>query len=172
MITLYIIGVSIFLGYTIYTIAKNGISSSFSDTFYAMGNKGWLFQAVLVSLTFLLMPVILELSEGFKWQPIAFFTIAPIAFVGLTPLFKMKGSIEAKVHVYAALISAINSIAFILLTMHLNNIILYAFIGVILIMCIGYILNNFKNIIWWLEYICFISLLFTLGLLLYEASTK
>lgn len=167
MIALYIIAVIIFLGYSAYSIFKNGISKSFSDTFYDLGKMGWLFQLVMVSLTFLLLPVILELSEGFIFQPVAFLTVVPIGFVGLTPLFKMKRTTESIVHVCSALLSAVCSLLFISSVVHLNSLILYSTVCITLLMLIGYALNNFNNIVWWLEYICFISLLTTLGILLF-----
>jgi len=168
MTTLYLIGLATFLSYTTFTIIKNGISSSFSDTYYQLGKLGWLFQLNMIILTFSLAPVILSLTEGYWWQFISFFTIAPIAFVGVAPLFKIEKSVERKVHFVAAAISAVASMIFISLSaIQINPLIWYALILSILTMSLFYVVDKFRNLVWWTEYICFVSLLSTLGILLF-----
>ena len=102
----FYIGVSIFLAYLIFILRKIGIKRlpSLSHSYYELGKQGWMFQLTLISVVFLLMPKLLELTPE-SFQFVAFLTAAPLMFVGVAANF-MDGGMAKKVHYTAACTSA------------------------------------------------------------------
>ena len=82
MTTLFYIGVAVFISYLIFILRKIGIKRlpSLSHSYYELGKQGWIFQLTLVSMVFLLMPQLLELTPK-SFQFVAFLTAAPLMFV-------------------------------------------------------------------------------------------
>lgn len=60
----FYIGVAIFISYLIFILKKIGIKRlpSLSHSYYELGKRGWMFQLTLVSMVFLIMPQLLELT--------------------------------------------------------------------------------------------------------------
>ncbi len=106
MTTLFYIGVLLFISYLVFILKKIGIKNlpSLSHSYYELGKQGWIFQLTLVSMVFLLMPQLLELTPE-SFQFIAFLTAAPLMFVGVAANF-MDGGMAKKVHYTAAYLSA------------------------------------------------------------------
>lgn len=91
----------IMLGYLGMVLIRFGIPKSISETYYLLGNMGWLFQVTLFSVAFLVVPELIDRSsEGTRF--LAFLACAGLAFVGAAPLFKME--LEGKVHYISAAI--------------------------------------------------------------------
>ncbi len=106
MTTLFYIGVLLFISYLIFILVRIGIKRlpSLSHSYYELGKQGWMFQLTLVSMVFLLMPQLLEITpEAFQF--IAFLAAIPIMFVGVAANF-MDGGMAKKVHYGAAYLSA------------------------------------------------------------------
>ena len=103
---LFYIGVAVFIFYLIFILRKIGIKRlpSLSHSYYELGKQGWMFQLTLISVVFLLMPQLLELTPE-SFQFVAFLTAAPIMFVGVAANF-MDGGMAKKVHYTAAYLSA------------------------------------------------------------------
>ena len=103
---LFYIGVLLFISYLIFILKKIGIKKlpSLSHSYYELGKQGWMFQLTLVSMVFLLMPQLLELTPE-SFQFVAFLTAAPLMFVGVAANF-MDGGMAKKVHYTAAYLSA------------------------------------------------------------------
>ena len=106
MTTLFYIGVLLFISYLIFILKKIGIKRlpSLSHSYYELGKQGWIFQLTLVSMVFLLMPQLLELTPE-SFQFVAFLTAAPLMFVGVAANF-MDGGMAKRVHYTAAYSSA------------------------------------------------------------------
>lgn len=110
MTTLFYIGVLLFISYLISILVRIGIkklpslSHSYLELEKIKKGQGVLFQLTLVSMVFLLMPQLLELTPV-DFQFVAFLAAAPLMFVGVAANF-MDGGMAKKVHYTAAYISA------------------------------------------------------------------
>lgn len=166
--TLFLIGVATLLLFTLHVINKVGVIPSFSDSYYELKKQGWMFQLNMVILTFSLTPVMLEVSVGQWWQFLAFFAIAPIAFVGLAPKFKPKKSLERDVHMTAAKLSAVFSFLWVVMAgFDINKLVWLTIPFSIFFMFVEYLINGKKNKIWWAEFACFAWTLLSIGILLF-----
>ena len=86
-------------GYLGMVLIRFGIPKSISETYYLLGNMGWLFQVTLFSVAFLVVPELIDRSsEGTRF--LAFLACMGLAFVGAAPLFKRK--LDGKVHYISA----------------------------------------------------------------------
>lgn len=118
MVTLFIlttISFFVFFAYTACVIERmDTIPKSYSDTYYQL-NRGWLFSVCMVAMAFLLLPVVLELSEkaGLWYTFLGFFTCASLVFVAAAPKFKERDSV---IHTVAAIVSAVSGLAWSALT--------------------------------------------------------
>lgn len=101
----------ILLSYTVYYLLRVGLLPSHSDSYFALGKQGWLFQTSLFLTAFLLMFNLLDVTpEPFKLT--AFFTCAPVLFTAFAADFrKAKGKVtmERKVHMLGAKIGGVIS---------------------------------------------------------------
>ena len=125
MTTLFYIGVLLFISYLIFILVRIGIKRlpSLSHSYIELGKLGWMFQLTLVSMVFLLMPQLLELTPV-DFQFIAFLTAAPLMFVGVAANF-MDGGMAKKVHYTAAYLSAgLSLLLVILLAIFVNWIVI------------------------------------------------
>ena len=166
MLTLFFVGLITLLTYTGFTIYKCGISNSFSYTFYCLKNLGWLFTINMFILTFTLTPVILSITENQWWQFISFFTITPIAFVGVASAYK-GGELIYKIHMFAAGMSAVASLIWVILvSIYIVSNMWLVIPFSIIIMSLCYILDKRKNIIWWAEFACFMWMLLAIYILI------
>ena len=125
MTTLFYIGVLLFISYLIFILKKIGIKKlpSLSHSYYELGKLGWMFQLTLISVVFLLMPQLLELTPE-SFQFVAFLAAAPLMFVGVAANF-MDGGMAKKVHYTAAYLSAgLSLLLVILLAIFVNWIVI------------------------------------------------
>lgn len=108
----------IFAIYNNVSIIKLGIPSSLSATFYLWNEKkknlGYIFTGMMFIVSFLLMPVWLEITEVITpWSHyltvLPFLGAASIAFVGSAPAFR-DCKLENKVHMVAAALAAVFSL--------------------------------------------------------------
>ena len=101
----------ILFSYTAYYLSRVGLLPSHSDSYFALGKQGWMFQASLFLTAFLLMIPLLEVTpEPFKFT--AFFTCAPVLFTAFAPDFRKengKVTMERKVHMLGAKIGGVIS---------------------------------------------------------------
>ena len=111
MTTLLITSFIILLSYTTYYLSRVGLLPSHSDSYFALGKQGWMFQASLFLTAFLLMIHLLEVTpDPFKFT--AFFTCAPVLFTAFAPDFRKengKVTMERKVHMLGAKIGGVIS---------------------------------------------------------------
>ena len=101
---LAVISFAILFSYTAYYLSRVGLLPSHSDSYFALGKQGWMFQVSLFLTAFLLMIPLLDVTpEPFKFT--AFFTCAPVLFTALAPDFRKengKVTMERKVHMLGA----------------------------------------------------------------------
>lgn len=176
-IILFVAAMLILIGFIAFILVFIGIDKleSLSDSYYElMEKKDWykyLFQLTLLSVSFLLVPVMLQFTpEAFQF--LAFFTAAPIAFVAVAPRFRVNSKgipeheQERRVHTIAALVSGISSALWvvaiaatsgwdILLTIPVAAFLAYA----------GYAVSGQK--VWWAEMACFAWTLATAALIIF-----
>ncbi len=161
MITLAIISASILLSYIAVSISLFGVPKSLSETFYLYRYNldcGYIFQIILGLSAALMLPCMLQASEGSDFQFLAFFSVAALLFVAAAPKFKQD--FEGKVHSYSAIIAALSSILWVILVAHQPAIL----VGAILFVFILSIMTTriTKNYIFLLEMIAFIATYATL----------
>lgn len=90
MITLLIIISLISIIYPVYSICKTrGIPESLSDTYYILGDKGYLFQLVISIIAIILFPTWLFVSNE-HYQFLPFIGCSSLLFVASAPSFKLK----------------------------------------------------------------------------------
>ena len=121
MTTLFYIGVAVFISYLIFILVWIEIKKlpSLSHSYYELRELGWMFQLTLISVVFLLMPKLLELTPE-SFQFVAFLTAAPLMFVGVAANF-MDGGMAKRVHYTAAYLSAGLSLLLVILLAILVN---------------------------------------------------
>lgn len=174
-IILFLIATFTLVAFSAFILVKAGILPSFSDSYYVLERKKagykYLFQICLVVTSFALTPVMLQFTPDWC-QFLAFFTTAPIAFVGLAPRFRMGGNgkpeyeIERTVHMKAAKISGVASFLWVIavaasiswdiaLTIPVAAFLAYA----------GYAVSGQK--VWWAEMACFAWTLTTAALIIF-----
>jgi len=115
MTTTIIIAVLLFALYMGIAIACFGLPESLSETHYLYGERfvsfgKCLFPAFMAIFSGLLMPSVLEITDGSNFQFLGFIMLAALMFVGFAPCFKK--SFEGRVHTVAAVMSAVFGIAF------------------------------------------------------------
>lgn len=150
-----------FLVYWLYNMAVLCLFSapeSLSMTFYLFKKrKRWqkvLFPIMMVSLSFLLVPSWLEISEGSDLQFMVFFAVAGILFTGCAPAFN-KHDLENKVHTGSAMTAALFALLWVAFVANLWHVIVLWFI---LIMTIAIFTKSLKtSYIYWLETVAFMS---------------
>ena len=100
MTTLLIASFAILLSYILYA----GTAESLSATYYKV-KKPYLFQLALGLTGFLMMVYLLDMTAGKWYQFLSFFATSALIFVAFAPDYKQM--LEGKVHVAAAMVSAV-----------------------------------------------------------------
>ena len=150
---LALISFIILISYTAYYLSRVGLLPSHSDSYFALGKQGWMFQVSLFLTAFLLMIPLLEITpDPFKFT--AFFTCAPVLFTAFAPDFRRengKVTMERKVHMMGAKIGGVISFLWAIWMAYSftwNILIIVALLGIIF-----FILNKiFNKPILFLEY--------------------
>ena len=138
---------AIMLCYLGFVLIRFGIPKSISETYYLFGKYGWLLQATLMAVAFMVMPELIERSSE-DTQFLAFLACSGLAFVGAAPLF--KNDLEGKVHYVGA-------------AMCCGGLVLWQLFNstwVVPVICFGAVLIPMlmnKKYIWWLEIATIVS---------------
>lgn len=107
MLILYSISAVSALAYLCLSVGVcRGIPVSLSSTYYELGGKGWLFQAVMSVVAFTLLPVWISVSSE-PLRFLAFLSCASLLFVAAAPSFRLE--LEGKVHYFSAAVCCICS---------------------------------------------------------------
>lgn len=144
MTALLIASFVILLSYILYA----GTAESLSATYYKV-KKPYLFQLALGLAGFLMMVYLLDLTAGKWYQFLSFFATSALIFVAFAPDY--KNMLEGKVHVAAAMVSAIAALILIVLMGYWYVPILPFLVSILLIKKLG-------NKTYWLEMGCFASI--------------
>ena len=144
MIALPITSFVILLSYILYA----GVAESLSATYYKV-KKPYLFQVALGLGGFLMMLNLLEMTAGKWYQFLSFFATSALIFVAFAPDFKRM--LEGKVHVVAAMVSAIAALTLIVLLG-------YWYVPILPFLVSILIIKKWGNKTYWLEMVCFASI--------------
>ena len=147
MIALPIISFIILLSYILYA----GVAESLSATYYKV-KKPYLFQVALGLGGFLMMLSLLEMTAGKWYQFLSFFATSALIFVAFAPDYRRM--LEGKVHVAAAMVSAISALTLIVLLG-------YWYVPILLFLVSVLIIKKWGNKTYWLEMVCFASIYLT-----------
>ena len=147
MLTLLIASFVILLSYIIYA----GVAESLSATYYKV-KKPYLFQIALGLTGFLMMIYLLEITAGKWYQFLSYFATSALIFVAFAP--KFKDILEGKVHVAAAMVSAVAALALIVLMG-------YWYVPILPFLASVLIIKKWGNKTYWLEMVCFSSIYLT-----------
>jgi hypothetical protein len=147
MTALLITSFVILLSYIIYA----GVAESLSATYYKV-KKPYLFQIALGLTGFLMMIYLLEITAGKWYQFLSFFATSALIFVAFAP--KFKDILEGKVHVAAAMVSAVAALALIVLMG-------YWYVPILPFLASVLIIKKWGNKTYWLEMVCFSSIYLT-----------
>ena len=148
MIALPITAFVILTAYCLYA----GTAESLSATYYKV-KKPYLFQLALGLTGFLMMIYLLDITAGKWYQFLSFFATSALIFVAFAPDYKQM--LEGKVHVGAAMTSAIAALALIVL-------IGYWYVPVLPALAAFFIIKKYGNKTYWLEMVCFVSIFITI----------
>jgi hypothetical protein len=151
MTTTFFLAVIILLSYTIFLVIKFGVLPSFSQSWYELKKFGfgWVFQVVLGSVAMLMLVTMADLTYGLWWQFVSFLTAAPLVFVAAAPDFK-TGGLATNTHKYAAILSGIFSIVWVILAS--TSIAPNAWMNIpvmAVFMALCYYANKKQNGLWW-----------------------
>ena len=141
------------LAYNIYVIIRyKKIPESLSETSYLFGgNKRFLFTGYCILITFLLLPVLLNITnENFQILPVLI--CAGLAFAGCSPLF--REGLDKKVHYISAYISFGTFVLYSILCM--NWIYTVVFICILGMLC----LIRYKSFIYFAEILALFFLIY------------
>lgn len=151
MTALLITSFVILLSYILYA----GTAESLSATYYKV-KKPYLFQLALGLTGFLMMLNLLEMTAGKWYQFLSFFATSALIFVAFVPDYKQM--LEGKVHVVAAMVSAVAALTLIVL-------IGYWYVPILPFLASVFIIRKWGNKTYWLEMVCFSSIYLTAILL-------
>ena len=128
-----------------------GTDKSLSATYYKV-SKPYLFQVALGLGGFLMMLNLLEMTAGKWYQFLSFFATSALIFVAFALDFKQM--LEGKVHVAAAMVSAISALTLIVLLG-------YWYVPILPFLVSILIIKKYGNKTYWLEMVCFVSIFIT-----------
>ena len=142
-----ILSFAILTAYCIYA----GTDKSLSATYYKV-KKPYLFQVALGLGGFLMMLALLDMTAGKWYQFLSFFATSALIFVAFAPDYKQM--LEGKVHVAAAMTSAVAALALIVLMG-------YWYVPILPFLVSILIIKKWGNKTYWLEMVCFVSIYLT-----------
>ena len=131
-----------------------GMAESLSATYYKV-KKPYLFQLALGITGFLMMIFLLDITAGKWYQFLSFFATSALIFVAFAPDYKQM--LEGKVHVAAAMVSAVAALTLIVLMG-------YWYVPVLPALAAFFIIKKYGNKTYWLEMVCFASIFTTVFL--------
>ena len=168
MTTLLTLVLITFFSLFFYVIARFGFISSWSEMYYKLEKQGWIFQVVMVFLGIASGALMFQLSEGYWFQFVGLFAAFPICFVGVAPRFSFVDGLELEreVHFFAAKLSGVASIIWIILMSIYVAPILAISIPISALICFA-AFKIWGREIWWLEMAAFFSVFLVFGYLIY-----
>lgn len=128
--------------YLLGCIIKFGIPESLSETYYSLGKRGWIFQALMLGIGGSLLPVWLSVAEE-PYQFLVFLSCASLCFVASAPCFKLE--LQGRVHYSAAIVCCISVFTWQILEELWDVTLWFVWIGGMLT------LINRSKWCWWLE---------------------
>ena len=128
-----------------------GTAESLSATYYKV-KKPYLFQLALGITGFLMMIYLLDMTAGKWFQFLSFFATSALIFVAFAPDYRRM--LEGKVHVAAAMVSAIAALTLIVLMG-------YWYVPVLPFIASVFLIRKCGNRTYWLEMACFSSIYLT-----------
>ena len=128
-----------------------GTDKSLSATYYKV-SKPYLFQVALGLGGFLMMLNLLDMTAGKWYQFLSFFATSALIFVAFAPDYKRM--LDGKVHVAAAMVSAISALTLIVLMG-------YWYVPILPFLVSILIIKKWGNKTYWLEMVCFASIYLT-----------
>jgi hypothetical protein len=157
MMFLIIFASILFLGYLTWISIEWNVPSSISESYYLIEEKwhgkGRLFTIWCWLVSFSIIPLSLEISNGKWFQFMAFLCSAGLAFVGTAPLFK---SYEKIIHRTSAIICAASALAWSCLLGHELIFGFFVLVAIFLMLC------NYKfftpRTIYLGEMVCFLTM--------------
>lgn len=136
------------VGYMVLSVyVTKGIPVSLSATYYTLGRWGWLFQAVMYSTGFCILPVWLELTE---YQYLSFLTCGGLLFVASAPFYRLP--LEGFVHYSSAVVCCVSAVLWQILEGFWDITMLWAFL------CGMLVLRWRDKYMWWIEVVVIGSL--------------
>ena len=147
MTALLITSFVILLSYILYA----GTAESLSATYYKV-KKPYLFQIALGLTGFLMMIYLLDVTAGKWYQFLSFFATSALIFVAFAPDYKQM--LEGKVHVAAAMVSAVAALTLIVLMG-------YWYVPILPFLASVFIIRKWGNKTFWLKMVCFASIFIT-----------
>ena len=137
----------ILVGYLVTYIARNGLPSSISETYYHVGSR-WVFSAVLAAVGLLLLPV--WITAG-RLEFCAFLSCVSVLFVAASPQF--RDAWVSRIHYGAAVVMGASSLAWLVF----NGASLYAVSAAFVLAII-----DAKHWMWWVEVGIFVNVIIAL----------
>lgn len=127
-IILIILGIALFVGYTIYAVKKGGMPKSLSQTYYRLEpyKKEWFFQVTLVCLGIFLLPAWIMSSPDWCMF-MGFICCLSIIFVGAFARY-LRMREDKRIHTACAWIAAIASVCW--------SIFAYKYLWIVPVVCI------------------------------------
>ena len=166
MKTLLIISIILFVLYLALLFKIDRSPESISDSFYIFNKHrrglGHIFTLWCFAIMFLVLPQMLEASDGRWFQFLSLFTTAGLGFVGAAPYFK---EYEKTIHTVAAILCA--SGCFLWVTLMGYALIPIVLVSIVLIWFIFKVLRGRipDDVVLWLELAMFLSMFTTLSLI-------
>lgn len=128
-----------------------GTDKSLSATYYKV-SKPYLFQLALGLTGFLMMIYLLDVTAGKWYQFLSFFATSALIFVAFAPDYRQM--LEVKVHVAAAMVSAIAALLLIVLLG-------FWYVPILPFLVSVFLIKKWGNKTYWLEMVCFASIFIT-----------
>lgn len=150
-----LIAVSLLLIYLTYFVGEKGLAWSLSDSTYLGMGGVFTIMCFLVSIATAIG--LFELSEGKWYQFSAFLSASGLGFVGAARLFKDQG-IELKVHITGAIMCALFSQMFVILSGFWYLTVVFALLAFL-------IARKWGNTVFWFEMAAFAATYVTMGIM-------
>jgi hypothetical protein len=148
---------TLFFGFVILCVCKFGLKdcySAYGPLWHEVNPKFNIWTLITLITPVMIMPVLLQASEGSIWQFTAFLCLVPMSFVALTPDYQ-QGGLPGRLHLISAICSAVFSILFTALVTPKYFWILATYAGIALICT--FIFGK-KNWMFWFEMASYASL--------------
>ena len=160
--TLAMIAFTLLVTYLTITARRYGLSKMVSDTYYQLGQRGWIFSLTMVMVAVMMMIAILDTEKGI--QCLAFMGCSGLCFVGMAPNYIDKD--EYKIHKGGAMVAALGCVGW-ALSVNVWPTVVTAIVY-LLYLVISYSLSlSTKLYVWYIAEIAGFTIVFATYFLLY-----